>query len=489
MQLHKILKRQLSRLGLSEDKLPADAKTWGDLIKHINQSYVEADQERYLLERSMEISSREMQFLNTRSEEAQKIAQLGYWSLELPSNKSIWSKEVYYLLGIEPSMPAEKLDKIPGLQPQPDRPEIKVLLQQAIQSGQGFETEICCKTQDKSLKHFYVIGHTKTNLAGEVNEVSGILMDITKRKEAEEKLNTLHQQLVSSARRAGMTDVATAVLHNVGNILNSVNVSMGMITENVNLEQINKLLAIEKLILEHKANLPEYLTNDEKGKLIPDYLLALTQKFAGSYKLVLEEVRNLKEKLEHIKQITLMQKTLSGASDVKEKIFLPEVIDAAISICIKELERKGITIIKEFTQTPFIETDKSKVMQILINLIQNAKDSLQAESKKKNKKIAISIIADDNKTYQVIIEDNGTGISVENLTKIFSFGFTTKEHGHGFGLHSSALSAKELGGKLEAYSSGIGSGAKFILTLPISNPSKRKEHGKEHEAKTENYSH
>ena len=68
------------------------------------------------------------------------------------------------------------------------------------------------------------------------------------------------------------------------------------------------------------------------------------------------------------------------------------------------------------------------------------------------------------------VRDNGVGIPAENLQRIFSFGFTTKRDGHGFGLHSSAVAAQEMDGSLLAHSDGRGNGAEFVLELPVVKP-------------------
>jgi two-component system NtrC family sensor kinase len=62
------------------------------------------------------------------------------------------------------------------------------------------------------------------------------------------------------------------------------------------------------------------------------------------------------------------------------------------------------------------------------------------------------------------------GIAPENLTRIFSHGFTTRTDGHGFGLHSAALAAQQMGGRLTAQSDGPGRGATFTLELPVAAP-------------------
>ena len=65
------------------------------------------------------------------------------------------------------------------------------------------------------------------------------------------------------------------------------------------------------------------------------------------------------------------------------------------------------------------------------------------------------------------VTDNGEGIPKENLTRIFQHGFTTKKTGHGFGLHSGSNAAREMGGSLNVRSDGTGTGATFILELPL----------------------
>jgi signal transduction histidine kinase len=71
------------------------------------------------------------------------------------------------------------------------------------------------------------------------------------------------------------------------------------------------------------------------------------------------------------------------------------------------------------------------------------------------------------------VEDNGIGIPPENLTRIFSHGFTTRPDGHGFGLHIGAINAREMGGSLSVASEGTGRGATFTLILPMSPPGKK----------------
>ena len=117
---------------------------------------------------------------------------------------------------------------------------------------------------------------------------------------------------------------------------------------------------------------------------------------------------------------------------------------------------------------PAVMVDKHKVLQILVNLMRNAKYAMD-ELGPPEKCLTVSIRRREPGRVVVCVRDNGIGISAENLTRIFNHGFTTKRDGHGFGLHSGLQAARELGGRLCATSDGIGRGATFCLELPVAN--------------------
>lgn len=277
----------------------------------------------------------------------------------------------------------------------------------------------------------------------------------------------LNDQVITLARRAGMADIATFVLHNIGNILNSVNVIVGLLKESTEKPLFSNLSAIANLLKENKDHLATYLSEDEKGKLIPDYLIELTKEINNERGRNEQELQRLNEFIQHIGEIVAAQQSISGVSGVSEKIFLPDLIHKAIEMYKSTTEKRDIQIENQFNCNIFLNTDKSKLLQILVNLLQNATDSLSLRHELPEKRIVIKNNQQLNSHVEIIISDNGVGILPEDLTKIFSFGFTTKQHGHGFGLHSSALAAKELGGSLHAQSEGKGKGADFILTLPL----------------------
>ncbi len=151
---------------------------------------------------------------------------------------------------------------------------------------------------------------------------------------------------------------------------------------------------------------------------------------------------------------------------------LSEVMEDAIKIHGGAYERHGIKLIRDYDQVPPMTIDKHKVMQILINFLSNAKYACDA-GKKDDKSVSVRIKMVEQERVRLEVADTGIGIALENLTRIFSQGFTTRKGGHGFGLHSGALAAKDLGGTLTAESNGIGHGATFVLELPIVLPSEK----------------
>lgn len=463
MEIHKLLLRQLEKVNISVDKKPDTDEQWLAFLERINNSYNDADQERYLHERSMEISSREMMGLNKRLENAQQIARLGYWSYDGLTDHAIWSKDLFFLFKLNPLDKPPTYDEFMSWVYINDRYELVNKVDSALRDRVDYECEVRVRNSEGEYRWYRIVGRC---LEGE-KQLEGIVMDIHNDKVAEEQINELNKQISSTARRAGMAEVAATILHNIGNILNSANVSSMLIKNGFNQSYKQKLLKIFDMILQHEQDLSDFFINDAKGKLIPKYISSLSKVILEDYEKNSAEIDNLIKDLKHISQIVDMQKSISGMSSLKEKVYLPEVIEIALNMSMSNSNHEMIDIIKEFEDCPLVDIDKSKLLQILVNIIQNARDSVLQNPPDEFKEIKLIIKNIDDDFFQFQIKDNGIGIEPENLNRIFSFGFTTKINGHGFGLHSAALSAREMGGTLHAESKGIGYGAQFNLTLPI----------------------
>ena len=309
---------------------------------------------------------------------------------------------------------------------------------------------------------------------GQIIGTFGVSKDITALKEAEVELEAAHRRLLETSRLAGMAEVATDVLHNVGNVLNSVNVSCSLTIDRVKASKIASLAKTAALLEENRTRLGEFFTSDPRGQQIPGYLEALATHFAQEQSSLLQELEQLLKHIEHIKQIVAMQQSYAKVGGVIETVNPTQLVDDAVHINGAALDRHEVQVLCDFDPIPMIQTENHRVLQILVNLIRNAKYALD-ESKRADKLLKIKVRKNGGGHIKIEVIDNGVGILPENLTRIFGHGFTTRRNGHGFGLHSSALAIKELGGALTAHSDGVGKGATFTLVLPENPPTAAQE--------------
>ena len=292
--------------------------------------------------------------------------------------------------------------------------------------------------------------------------------EVSERKAAQAKLEATHAQLLMASRQAGMAEVATNVLHNVGNVLNSVNVSASMLVEQAEQSQSASLSRLAALLEEHRADLAAFLTEDPRGRHVPDYIGKLAERLLAERKTTVDELRSLRERIDHIKRIVTMQQSFARISGVQENVDVVELVEDAVRMNGSSLQRHEIAVERQFSAVPVVSADRHKILQVLVNLVRNAKDAC-ASAGRRDKRIALKV-ANDADRITVSVADNGVGIAPENMTRIFSHGFTTKKDGHGFGLHNSALAAREMGGALIVKSEGPGKGAIFTLELPTEPP-------------------
>jgi PAS domain S-box-containing protein len=293
-----------------------------------------------------------------------------------------------------------------------------------------------------------------------------VIQDMTERKRAELELERVHKELMTASRQAGMAEVATNVLHNVGNILNSVNISASLVTDRVKQSKAPGVTLVADMLKNHEADLAAFMSTDARGKRIPEYLSALGQQLTADQQMSLQELGSLRDNLEHIKETVTMQQSYAKLCGVTETVEVVDLVEDSLRLNAGAFARHGVTLCREFSPVPPITVDKHKVLQILVNLVRNAKYACD-ESGKTDKLITLRI-EPATEGVRIAVVDNGVGIPAENMDRLFTHGFTTRQSGHGFGLHSGALAAQELGGTLHAESDGSGRGAAFILELPYS---------------------
>jgi PAS domain S-box-containing protein len=301
-----------------------------------------------------------------------------------------------------------------------------------------------------------------------VNEVLLVARDITAARAAEIEREALQQQLVEASRQAGMADIATGVLHNVGNVLNTINISVHVLTDKLRGSRVPALSRAADLLSAQRDTLEAFLTADERGRQFPEYL----SKTAGALRLEHEEmlgsIRSIAEGLDHIKAIVQSQQTFATGVGVEQSLRPAAVFEEALKLNIASCERHQVLIERDFHELPPASLDKHKTLQVLINLINNAKNAVTMAGSGQRRIFLRLRGGEMNGAPSVRFEvsDEGVGIEPHNMTRIFNMRFTTRADGHGFGLHSSANAAQEMGGNLTAHSEGAGRGATFVLELP-----------------------
>jgi PAS domain S-box-containing protein len=292
-----------------------------------------------------------------------------------------------------------------------------------------------------------------------------VIEDITERRQAEQTLERMHEQLLVASRHAGMAEVATSILHNVGNILNSVNVTASLLAERVKNSKCAGVSRVAALLAAQAADLPAFFAG-ARGQQVPIYLKELAADLLAERDAAAGELTALRANVEHIKEIVAMQQSYAKRGGLTELLEIRTLVDDSLSMNDAAFSRHGITLIRDYQDVPQVSVDKHKVLQILVNLIRNAGHACDEAGSGSEKRVTVRVRR-TQEAVQIAVIDTGVGILQENLARIFNHGFTTRKDGHGFGLHSSALAARELGGSLQAESPGPRMGATFTLTLPL----------------------
>jgi PAS domain S-box-containing protein len=297
--------------------------------------------------------------------------------------------------------------------------------------------------------------------------------DISEQKRMQREVEQTHRQLLQVSRQAGMSEVATSVLHNVGNVLNSVNVSTTLVIGSLAKSKITNVARLGELLTQNADNLAAFLSTDARGLQLPAYVNQLAEHLNLEREDLLKECQSIRANVEHINEIVAMQQNYAKTFAVVEKVKVRDLVEDALRMNEGALTRHVVEVVRDYEPPDCeITVEKHKVLQILINLIGNAKYACD-ESDRDEKRITVRFRKDQARV-QIEIADNGIGIPTENMTRIFNDGFSTRKNGHGFGLHNAANAARELGGSLVARSEGLQRGACFLLELPLSPPSNSK---------------
>lgn len=315
-----------------------------------------------------------------------------------------------------------------------------------------------------------------------------VLRDITGRKEVESaitqmneeleyilrdrtaQLEDLHRQMNRLTRNTAMDRKATDVLHNVKNVLNSLVVSTNVMERIIDNSKVDNVGRLSQMLNDHKGDLGNFLTREKKGRMIPEFLSRLARILEKEHHMLHREIHALVDNLDHINVTVTLQQNRAKLSGSVAPIHPTEVLDDALKICRNGFNRHGIEVGRTTDGLKPVQLDRHKVLQILVNLINNAVKAVEDAGRHEDQRRIDIAIRQEDQLLKFAIRDNGVGIPEENMPRLFEYGFTTRKTGHGFGLHGCLALAQDMKATLRAESEGSGKGSTFILTVPVRLP-------------------
>ena len=320
-------------------------------------------------------------------------------------------------------------------------------------------------THDGRLIPISVSGSMMQDEQGQFQGLVCVAQDITERKRMEEEKLQLHEQLLDTSRQLGMAEVASDVLHNVGNVLNSINVSIGVIADLLKGSMVADVGRISQLFQKHQEDLGSYFATNPKGKQVPAYLEKLAGQLLEEQRVAIAEIERLRQNAHHAQQCVASQQDLAKPNGITEPISIVALVEEALVANQELLEASQIEVSREFHEIPQLIVDKYQVLEVMVDVIRNACQAM-ASVTAKHLVVRAKLIPGPPDSVCLEVQDSGVGIVPEDLIKIFGQGYSAKNGGRGMSLHSGALIAKNIGGALRAHSEGLGHGATFSLDLP-----------------------
>jgi NO-binding membrane sensor protein with MHYT domain/two-component sensor histidine kinase len=395
---------------------------------------------------------------------ATRAAGISSWELDIASRRTLWTEneiESLRAAGVDNRLQSNAVIAM-------THPEDQSIMFDAIDSAMAEGKDVCefrfrVLTPAGTCIHLEAHARIFCDAAGKPERILGVSWDVTDEVQQEERRRELQSQLRDASRDAGMAEVATGVLHSVGNVLNSLGVSASLMQSQLRDSRVGNVQKIATLLNEQGAGLGRFFESDERGKQMPPYLAQLGENLTAENQRLQTEAAGIAAHVGHIRTIVAAQQTYARRGGVTEQVEVAELLDSAAAIHFADMT--DATIKREYEPAPPMTLDRHKLIQILGNLLSNARHALKASSEGR-RQLTLRIRRPDAGSIAIEVQDSGVGIRPDVLQRLFEFGFTTRKDGHGFGLHTSSILAKELAGDLVAHSDGPGQGARFVLRLP-----------------------
>lgn len=401
----------------------------------------------------------ELETLSVRFDIATRAAQAGVWEWEERTDEIWWSETMFAIYGVSPTTFRPTYSNVCKLIHPDDLVRAEAAWREAV-SASVMHVEFRVIRSDGTIAHIDTLA-TMTELRAGERRLVGITLDISERVAAQQRERRLQKQLVEASHLSGMAEVATGVLHNVGNVLNSLGISASTAQAHLQIEPLERIERIAAMLDEHHSG--RLSSSSERWKLMPEYLRALSGQMRRDAEIVQHEVGAINGHVQYLREIVQAQQSFARVGGAEEAVNVRELIEGALRL--KSQELNGTSIIRDIDAVSEVWTERYKLLQIIVNFVTNACDAMAAHASGERRMAVRARL--ENGELEIAVEDTGVGIPAELMQRIWEFGFTTKAHGHGFGLHSSAVAAQQLGGSVSAESAGAGKGARFAVKIPV----------------------
>ena len=405
----------------------------------------------------------DLEVLSIRFGIATRAAKAGVWEWREGDDEVWWNDNMYAIYGFPAATFQPRLSIAVTMIHPDDLAVAEAAWAGALEQATDMHVQFRIIRADNSILHLDSVAAVVTDPHSPKRRLVGIILDITERVGTEQRERLLQKQLREASHRSGMAEVATGVLHNVGNVLNSLGVASSTVQARLSASHYDRVERVAALLEVHRDALGDFLINDARGKHLPQYLSALGAQLKKDTEGLQREIDAISGHVQYLCDIVQAQQTFARVGGTEEAVDVRELVDTALRLKARNLE--GMDVRREIGDIPEFLADRYKLLQIVVNFIGNACDAI-AENVSGARQMAIRAQVVDGQ-LEIAVEDSGVGIPSELLARIWEFGFTTKTHGHGFGLHSSAVAAQQLGGTVAVISAGPGLGACFTVRIPL----------------------
>ena len=398
---------------------------------------------------------------------ATQAAGIACWEYDLAAGRILWTENDIASLKASCPDPRHHIeDVLAGIRPE-DAAEGRAAIRRAVRERRDTcALRLRIAAAGGATIHLQSHARLLRDERRRLSRLLGVSWDVTEQVCQEERRLQLQLQLKEAFRRAGMAEVATGVLHSIGNVLNSLGVSAAMLSSRLRESRMLNVQRVARLLSDQGAELGAFFASDPRGLELPGYLRQLGEHLVIENRELCEEARAVSTHVEHIGRIIAAQQTYARRGGSLEELDVSELIEQAIVLHCPT--GSDLTVHRDYRSIGKVPIDRHKVLQILANLLSNAHHAI-LEQMEGPRLLTVRLRPAPPGSFQIDVEDSGIGIADDAMRRMFEFGFTTKKDGHGFGLHSSASLAREMGGELRARSAGPGKGACFTVRLPIAS--------------------